>query len=218
MATSSFGLRPIRMRNGAPWNGATVTMLIPSSDTVNYYVGDPVKTDAAGAAQLGITTNYTALGAGASQEDLGIYPIALIAVTASTNPIVGAIISFEANRSDLSVPYGKASTVRIARVAVATPDVVFECQEDGIGATLALTDVGRMVDLIGLASNASGQTNLSGWALDSSAASTTTTRQFYITGVSNRLGTPAIAATGGTIFEGFIAQPQWDISQLGVGI
>ena len=49
-------------------------------------------------------------------------------------------------------------------------------------------------------------------------ASTTTTRQFYITGLSNRIGNPAIGAAGGTVWEGFIAQPQYDILQLGLGV
>ena len=79
---ASFGLRPVRTMGGSTWEGQCVTCLIPSTDATNYFVGDPVVGLAAGGAQLGITAGFIALGAGASQEDLGFYPQVGIAAAA----------------------------------------------------------------------------------------------------------------------------------------
>ena len=40
---AAFGFRPLRYRNGAPWNGAVKEYLIPSSDGTAVFVGDMVK-------------------------------------------------------------------------------------------------------------------------------------------------------------------------------
>jgi hypothetical protein len=40
--TGPFGLRPVRHKNGAPWNGATVPVYCSASYATALYVGDPV--------------------------------------------------------------------------------------------------------------------------------------------------------------------------------
>lgn len=158
------GLRPVRYRSGAPYNGACNTYSVPASDGTALFVGDPViiagSADAAGVATI---TRATAAG--------GAY-------------ISGVVVGFEPLRTDLTVLHRAASTLRNVYVAD-DPNLVFEIQEDGIGGALAVTDVGLNADLIATASG-STVTGKSGWSLDTSTKATTNTLQLHIEGFVQR--------------------------------
>lgn len=162
-ANTPFGLRPVRHRSGAPYNGAATRYFVPASDSTALYIGDPViiagSSDADGVATV---TRATAAG--------GAY-------------LLGPVVSVEQETRD-SLTYRAASTARYVWVAD-DPDLQFEIQEDGVGGALAAANVGQNVDLV--AGTGSTVTGLSGFQADSSTAATTNTLQLRIMGFSRRI-------------------------------
>jgi len=162
-ANTPFGLRPVRHRSGAPYNGAATRYFVPASDSTALYIGDPViiagSSDADGVATV---TRATAAG--------GAF-------------LLGPVVSVESETRD-SLTYRAASTARYVWVAD-DPDLQFEIQEDGVGGALAVTSVGQNVDLV--AGTGSTVTGLSGFQADSSTAATTNTLQLRIMGFSRRI-------------------------------
>lgn len=158
------GLRPVRYRSGAPYNGACNTYSVPASDGTALFVGDPVII--AGSADAnGVPTITRATAAG------GAY-------------ISGVVVGFEPLRTDLSVISRVASTLRNVFVAD-DPSLIYEIQEDAIGGALAVTDVGLNVDLIATQAG-STTTGKSGWSADTSTKATTNTLQLRIEGFVQR--------------------------------
>ena len=166
-----LGMRPIRHRNGAPYNGAANPYLVPSSDATALFIGDPVVvTGTANTAQV------EAPGVGTFKA--GELPTVIIATAGgTTNAITGCVVAFGANPSNLENQYRLASTDRIVWVAD-DPDLVFEMQEDSVGGALAETAVGSNVQLI--AGTGSTITGLSGWEIDSNTTATTATHQLRL--------------------------------------
>jgi len=168
MANSNtpFGLRPIRHRNGAPYNGAATRYYIPASDSTAVYLGDPMIL--AGSADANGIASVTKATAGSGAYMLG--PVVAV------DPSEGA----GASGRD-STTYRAASTERYVWVAD-DPDLVFVVQEDGVGGALAAADVGLNADWI--AGSGSTVTGLSGAQLDTSTKATTATLQLRILGFS----------------------------------
>lgn len=119
-----FGLKPVRYRSGAPYNGACNPYAISSGYGTALYVGDPVtRTGTANAAAL------TAPGAGTFP--IGTLPEVQKTTAGDSNTdaerITGVIVGFAALPNDLSKQYNPASTARIAYVAD-DYDLLFEVQ------------------------------------------------------------------------------------------
>lgn len=114
-----FGLRPVRHKSGAPYNGAFRKYFVPSTDSTALFIGDPV-----------IHT-----GAANTAEVNGYAPGTLPVVTrhaAGANPITGVVVGVEAaDRSDLQ--YRAASTARVVYVAD-DPDLIFWVRDNGAAA------------------------------------------------------------------------------------
>lgn len=129
-----FGLRPIRHKSGAPYNGACERYVAAASYATDLFVGDPVV----------ITGNSN------SAEVRGYQPGTLSEVEKATagdgNAISGVIVGFEPADGFDSPIYGIASTQRIILVAD-DPDLTFIIQDDGGGALDADT-VGLNANLI----------------------------------------------------------------------
>ena len=157
------GLRPVRLRSGAPYNGAARRYYVASSDGTALYIGDPVifsgTADADGVAGV---VRATAAG--------GAY-------------VLGSVVAVEADTRD-SLTYRAASTSRYVYVCD-DPEMLFEIQEDAVGGALAVTDVGLNADLI--IGSGSTTTGLSGAQLDTSTKATTATLQLKILGFSQRI-------------------------------
>jgi hypothetical protein len=158
------GLRPVRYRSGAPYNGACNTYSVPASDGTALFVGDPVII-------------------GGSADANGV-PTILRATAAGGAYISGVVVGFEPLRTDLTVLHRAASTLRNVFVAD-DPALIFEIQEDGIGGALAVTDVGLNVDLIATQAGSTA-TGKSGWSADTSTKATTNTLQLRIEGFVQR--------------------------------
>ena len=131
---SPFGLRPIRHKSGAPYNGACERYVAAAGYGTNLFIGDPVV----------ITGNSN------STAVRGYQPGTLSEVEKATagdaNPISGVIVGFEPVDGFDSPIYGPASTQRILLVAD-DPDLIFLIQDDG-GGTLDADTVGLNAVLI----------------------------------------------------------------------
>jgi hypothetical protein len=154
---ASFGLRPVRRRNGASYHVATTPYYIPSSYGTALYIGDPVvKTGTSNTAAV------TVPGAG------NFAPGELAEINKATagdgNMLTGVIVGFAALPTDLSKIYNPASTARVAYVAD-DPDMIFEIQADG---AIAATEIGLNAVLI-YTNAGSTTTGLSGVELDTSS-------------------------------------------------
>lgn len=153
----AFGLKPVRHRNGAPYNGATNMYFVPASDATALFVGDPVVKGGTGDAD-GIMTCTRATAAGGANSITGV---------------VMSVVPVQAN----NLNYRAASTAQYVNVCD-DPDILFEIQEDAVGGALAVASLGLNADLI--AGTGSTATGLSGFMLDTSTAATTNTLQLKI--------------------------------------
>jgi hypothetical protein len=122
-ADTPFGLRPIKHRNGAPYNGAVNAYYVPASYATALFVGDPV-------VKIGTSnaTNVTAPGAGSF--GIGTLPSINKAAAGTTNRITGVIVGFAPDPNGMERIYNPASTERVVYVCD-DPDVIFEAQVDG---------------------------------------------------------------------------------------
>lgn len=155
---SPFGLRPLRYKTGAPYNGAAEPMYILSTDTVALFVGDPVVKQTGGSN----TAQVEAPG-------LGVYPIGTLPTIAAAAAgdsvrITGVIVGFAATASDLSKQYSPASTAGVALVAT-DPDLVYEIQADG---AIPAASMGLNANIIKTHSG-STTTGISGVELDTTS-------------------------------------------------
>lgn len=148
-----FGLRPVKHKNGNPWNGMTNDYYIPSGDNTAVFIGDCV----------------TIVGDSNDNEIFGYPPGSLSEVTRSSvgdgNAITGVVVGVKAATRE-SLTYRAASTERVLQVCD-DPDVIFEIQSEG---TLTADSVGLNAVLI-YTHSGSTVTGLSGAELD---AGTTT--------------------------------------------
>ena len=150
---AASGLRPAMYQGGACYTGAANLYYIPATDTdAAVYIGGLVKL--AGSADAdgvpSVTGNITTGDA-------------VVGVAVGFDPAEGA----GADGRD-STTYRANSTERYVWVAD-DPNVLFEVQEDSVGAALAATDVGSVADLGSLTSG-STVTGLSSIEIDSSTA------------------------------------------------
>ena len=122
-ADTPFGLRPIKHRNGAPYNGAVRPYLIPSTDAANMFIGDPVL-------KTGTSNTARVSAPGVGVFDIGTLPAVIKATAGDDQRITGVIVGFAPTPSNLEAVYGPASTARVALVCD-DPSVVFEIQADG---------------------------------------------------------------------------------------
>jgi hypothetical protein len=122
-ADTPFGLRPIKHRNGAPYNGAVNAYYVPDDYATALFVGDPV-------VKVG-TSNAAAVEApGAGSFGIGTLPSINKAAAGTTNRITGVIVGFAPDPNGLERIYNPASTERVVYVCD-DPDVIFEAQVDG---------------------------------------------------------------------------------------
>jgi hypothetical protein len=120
---SPFGLKPLRHKSGAPYNGAVNPYYIPSSYGTALYVGDPV-------VKTGTSNTAAVKVPGAGSFNIGTMPEINKATAGDANAVTGVIVGFTALPSDLNKNYNPASTERVAWVCD-DPDIIFEIQADG---------------------------------------------------------------------------------------
>lgn len=148
-----FGLRPVRYRDGSPYNGATNPYYINSTYATALFVGDPVIKVAGG-------SNAAAVG----NFPIGTLPEIQKATAGDGNAITGVIVGFLPLPTNLGLTYNTASTERVALVCD-DPNVVFEIQADG---AIAAATVGLNANLI-YTHSGSTTTGRSGAELDTTS-------------------------------------------------
>lgn len=154
------GLKPVKMADGSPFNGATNLAYVPSSDATALYIGDPVKL--AGSADAAGVPSVTRAAAGET--------------------ISGVVVGFQ-DATAMTAGYRAASTASYVLLARGQ-DILFEVQDDGVGGALAAADIGLNADLVIAAG--SSYTKKSGVMLDTSTKATTATLQVRIRELAQR--------------------------------
>lgn len=162
-ADTPFGLKPVRLLSGSPYNGATMLFSTAAGDSTAIFVGDPVKLS--GTAQVINGVTYTDVDQAASGD-----------------VVVGVVTSVLPETRD-SLNYRAASTARV--VAVATdPDLIFEIQEVSGGTALTTAAIGLNANFV--VGSGSTVTGLSGVELNNATEATTNTLDLQIVGIANR--------------------------------
>jgi hypothetical protein len=128
-----FGLRPVRYRDGSPYNEAVNPYFIASTYATALFIGDPVVKVAGG-------SNTAAVG----PYPIGTLPQIERATAGDGNAITGVIVGFAPLPTNLGLQYNTASTERVAFVCD-DPNVMFEIQADG---SITATQVGLNANLI----------------------------------------------------------------------
>ena len=167
--TTPFGLRPVRHKDGSPWNGATVPVYCSASYATALFVGDPV--------------GHSLVAA--QRDSLGRYLSVNKAAGTDAVVVKGVIVSFEPNPDNLTQVYRPASTERIAHVCM-DQTVIYHIRDDG-GGTPSANWVGINAVMI---ANTSGSTTtgLSGMMLDAGTTTAPDQNQSYplvIEGIAN---------------------------------
>lgn len=169
MASVLAGFRPVKHLNGSPFNGQVNRYMISASDSAATNVGDLVQ----------LSDNNALV----DTAGFGVYPAVERIGSGTAVPIVGAIVGFEVDYSNLNTGnYRAASTRRIALVADA-PDLIFACPQDGVGGVVAAASVGLNA-AVALGSAATTAPWASGMSVDSSTVATTSTLPVQIVGVT----------------------------------
>jgi hypothetical protein len=161
------GARPTKYLNGAAWNGQANLYFIPSGDGTATFVGDFVKMDGTGDP---VASGGNALGVPSCIQ------------AAATNALVGVIVAFLPNQTNLNSPqYRLGLTGRYCWV-VDDPNVIFEIQSSN--GTPAVGDVNNNVNIaVAAGSTTTGQ---SGMTADVGTILTTATLPLRIVGFSQR--------------------------------
>lgn len=168
MATVLKGFRPVKHLNGSPYNGQVNRYMISASDTAATNVGDFVQ----------LSDNDALVDATGN----GVFPAVERIGSGTAVPIVGVIVGFEVDYSNLNAGnYRAASTRRIALVADA-PDLLFAAPQDAVGGVVAAASVGLNA-AIALGTAATTAPYNSDMSVDSSTVATTATLPIQIMGV-----------------------------------
>lgn len=168
MASVLPGFRPVKHINGAPYNGQVNRYMISASDIQVTNVGDLVQ----------LSDNDALVDA----AGFGVFPAVERIGSGTAVPIVGAIVGFEVDVTNLNAGnYRAASTRRVALVAD-SPDLIFEAPQDAVGGVVAAASVGLNV-AINLGAAASTAPYASGMSVDSSTVFGTATLPVQVMGV-----------------------------------
>lgn len=163
-----MGLSPHSYLNGSKWTGQAREYYIVSTDPNAYAIGDPV--------------------AAASIGDGAGVPGCVLAAAGTGNTILGVVVGTRGTvyGGAMVDPAGLDTTIVPATktkgyyVMVADdPNIVFEAQEDSVGANLAATDVMSNANLVAGTNNS----YISGWMIDSSPTALTATLQLQLLGL-----------------------------------
>lgn len=167
MASVLSGFRPVKHMNGSPYNGQVNRYMISASDSQVTNVGDLV-----------VLSDNDAL---VDTAGGGVYPAVERAASATASAIVGAVVGFEPDYSNLNTGnYRAASTRRVVLVAD-SPDLIFACPQDG---NIAAASVGLNCSLV-IGSGAATAPYASAMMVDSSEVATTATDPVQIVGIVN---------------------------------
>lgn len=167
MASVLAGFRPVKHLNGSPYNGQFNRYMISASDGATTNIGDLV-----------VLSDQAALE---DTAGFGVYPAVERAASATASAVVGAVVGFEPDYSNLNAGmYRTASTRRVVYVAD-SPDLIFAVGQDGTGGVVAAASVGLNCDIV-VGTGVTTAPYASTQKIDSSQVSTTSTLPVQIVG------------------------------------
>lgn len=173
-STVAFGLRPIKKRDGSPYNGGNVVrMFAAAADTVKIFVGDLVKHATM------VTTNNPSILPTCAQYAAGDTNVAGVVIA------VEAVDGIAMGSENFTRHHRPASTAQIVHV-LADANVVFEIKMDNGGAALAGADLFENVDIV--VGSGDTVTGMSAAVGDSSTHANTATLPLRVIGFSQRVG------------------------------
>jgi hypothetical protein len=162
-----FGLRPVRYKNGAPWNGQATPYFVAAADGTALFLGDPVVSNG--------NSNTALIGRGHEPGTL-----ASVIRAAATGVVLGVVIGVEPETRESTV-HRVASTDRVVYVAD-DPNLIFHVQDDA-GGTPGAGNV--WLNANGIYTHAgSTVTGRSGMEIDGANWNTTQTFQYHILGLA----------------------------------
>ena len=164
--TGAFGLKPIRMRDGTPWNGAVEKCYVSSSYATAIYVGMAVAIE-------GEIDHYDPTGHHMSVE---------MATNVASGVWYGIVVGIEPNPDNLSQQYIPASTGGYVYVCTGK-NTVFLARGDG-GAS-AVTDIGFNAPMVATAAGTAA-TGVCGWHLAQASIAATASLPLTIIGIHQR--------------------------------
>jgi len=159
--TGPFGLRPVRHRDGTPWNGGTIKVYISASDATALFVGDPVVYENT-LANKDATLKYLTVEKGGNVVCAGV------------------IVAFEPDPTNLELKHRLANTARYAYITVGG-ELVYEIRGDTVAPTAVFPGQNAEMTL-GAGSTTTG---LSGAILDTTTPGTTQTFPLHILGIKD---------------------------------
>jgi hypothetical protein len=163
-ANAPRGFVPQNSLNSGPYNAGVRAYSIPAGDATALGINDPVKL------------------AGTGQTIRGqVYADVIQAATGDR--VLGTVVGFEPDPTNLSLMYRAASTQRIVHIRFAE-GTVFECQEVSGGTALTVNDIGLNVNFIAATPNTT--TGLSGFTLNNATEATTNTLDCQLVGFVQR--------------------------------
>lgn len=169
MATVLKGFRPVKHLSGSPYNGQINRYMISVSDAQATNVGDLVQLSDNAALQDSV--------------GFGVYPAVERIGSGTAVAIVGVIVGFEPDYSNLNAGnYRAASTRRVVLVAD-SPDLLLAAPQDAVGGVVAAASVGLNV-AINLGTAATTAPYNSDMSVDSSTVATTATLPLQIMGIT----------------------------------
>lgn len=158
------GLIPYRGYSGNVFNGPGNIYYVPSGDSNNIFVGDPVIVVDDSADANGIPA-VTLAAAGGGTYITG----AMVGLVPGGNPQLPIV---------QNQPIYRQASVATYILVSDDPDQLYEIQEDSVGGAMVAGAASRNADLVlGAGSTATGY---SGWMLDSSTLQTSNTLQLRI--------------------------------------
>jgi len=165
--TGAYGLRPIRMRDGTPWNGAVEKCYVHASYATALYVGMPVG-------------QQTAL---AHVDPTGEHTSVMVAGNVASGLWFGVIVGIEPNPNNLSQNYIPASTGGYVYVATGKETVFIG--RGNAAATPTKVFAGQNIAMVATAAG-STSTGLCGWHIAEDTNNTTQTLPLTILRVHQR--------------------------------
>lgn len=169
---AAFGLKPVRYKNGSPWNGSSRAYYVPSTDSTALFIGDPVVV-------VGDSNDNAVLGFPANTLSE-----VTRATVGATNRITGVVTSVLPVTNDSTV-YREASTERVVMVCD-DPNVIYEIQDDGGGALTADTVGLNAVLIAGTGDATYGQSRFELDGGTTTAPTADATYQLTILGLAKR--------------------------------
>lgn len=169
MASVLAGFRPVKYLNGSAWNGQINRYMISASDAQTTNIGDLVQ----------LSDNDALV----DTVGFGVYPAVERIGSGTAVPIVGVIVGFEVDQSNLNQPNYRAASTRRVALVVDSPDILLAAPQDAVGGVVAAASVGLNV-AINLGTAGSSGAYASGMSVDSSTVNTTATLPLQIMGVT----------------------------------